>query len=801
MTTTKQLLSSVAVVALSAAAAPIAHAQDAGGQEIITMEEMVVTAQRRAQSIQDVPIAVSAFSQSDLDRLNINEALDLTFTIPNFIGHNNTGLGSANVYYIRGLGNTESIATFDPPVGTYIDDIFIQRQNANNFTLFEVERVEVLRGPQGTLFGRNTTGGAVRILLQPPADEWGGYAEAAYGRFNRLEFRGGFDAPIHDKIKLKVAGFYIEDDGFTENVVTGETINDEESYGLRAAARIEPNEYITWDVAVSYLEQDHLSVLNTPVDGDEVDPTAINNGVLTEIAAAGITVDEPRVASFNISKRGGSGPLLQQLINGEGLGSDTESLLLTSNLKLDFDDISFEIITGYVDVNQDFIIPFFDGGVIFPSFDLSNTPPGGVFSIANEGDHRQFSQEIKANGNLFDGLVDYVAGFYYFEEINDTEVGQINVLRASPDGEGALEYNRILENDTRSYAGYVQFDVRPTERLTLTVGVRYTEETKEIEVRHTIPGFAAALAGDETATFDTQDLLDLGIPIEQSTNLVTPRFAVQYDVTDDLGVFVSATRGFKSGGWNARGVGAESLAPFVREIAWSYEAGARSQWFDNRLTANATAFYLDVGDFQIPSTVEGPGGTPVFITQNFADLEVVGLELEIAAMPVDNLNLFVNLGWQDASYRNLDPMVQAIQANCQTGLATGDTVLIGNNCGNGIITADGSVGDPVRTPDITLAFGGTYAIPVGDIGTILLTGVANYVDDSFTGTNNTPDSFTDSRFIVNAELALTGLLEDRLQLSVECSNCTGKDYVASALAGATYFDDPLTWSVRARYRY
>ena len=195
MTTTKQLLSSVAVVALSAAAAPIAHAQDAGGQEIITMEEMVVTAQRRAQSIQDVPIAVSAFSQSDLDRLNINEALDLTFTIPNFIGHNNTGLGSANVYYIRGLGNTESIATFDPPVGTYIDDIFIQRQNANNFTLFEVERVEVLRGPQGTLFGRNTTGGAVRILLQPPADEWGGYAEAAYGRFNRLEFRGGFDAP------------------------------------------------------------------------------------------------------------------------------------------------------------------------------------------------------------------------------------------------------------------------------------------------------------------------------------------------------------------------------------------------------------------------------------------------------------------------------------------------------------------------------------------------------------------------------------------------------------------------------
>ncbi len=146
--------------------------------------DIIVTAQRRSESVQDVPIAISAFSSDQLEAQGVNNTLQLGQYIPNFVAQNNTGLGGANAYFQRGLGNAESIATFDPPVGTYVDDIYLSRQNANNLSLFDVERVEVLRGPQGTLFGRNTTGGAVSIILRDPAKEFGGYAELGYGRFN-----------------------------------------------------------------------------------------------------------------------------------------------------------------------------------------------------------------------------------------------------------------------------------------------------------------------------------------------------------------------------------------------------------------------------------------------------------------------------------------------------------------------------------------------------------------------------------------------------------------------------------------
>ena len=141
------------------------------------LEEVVVTAERRQASVQDVPIAVSAYSAETVAKLQIDDTLDLINVVPNLFGGNNTGLGTANMYYLRAQGNDESIATFDPPVGTYVDDVYVTRQNANNFSMFDVERIEVLRGPQGTLFGRNTTGGAINIIMRKPSEIQGGYAE------------------------------------------------------------------------------------------------------------------------------------------------------------------------------------------------------------------------------------------------------------------------------------------------------------------------------------------------------------------------------------------------------------------------------------------------------------------------------------------------------------------------------------------------------------------------------------------------------------------------------------------------
>src|SRR5204863_307078 len=147
----------------------------------------------------------------------VSSALDLGQFVPNLIAQNNTGLGSANAYYLRGLGNTETIPTFDPPVGTYVDNIYLSRQNANNLNLFDVERIEVLRGPQGTLFGKNTTGGAISVILRQPAKEFGGYAEVGYGRYDKKLVRASVDIPLADTFQIKLSGYWQDDKGYVKD--------------------------------------------------------------------------------------------------------------------------------------------------------------------------------------------------------------------------------------------------------------------------------------------------------------------------------------------------------------------------------------------------------------------------------------------------------------------------------------------------------------------------------------------------------------------------------------------------------
>jgi len=242
----------------------------------VLMEELIINAQRKEELAQDVPIAVSAYNAEQLNRLQVVETLDITKLVPNMIGHNNTGIGSANAYSIRGLNNTESIATFDPPVGSYIDDIYVARQNGNNFTFFDVDRVEVLRGPQGTLFGRNTTGGAVRVLLKKPGEELGGYAEAGYGSYDRYQLRGSIDVPVSDRFLTKLSGYLVNDNGFVDNLTTGEDINQDENYGVRGAVRWLITDKITWDIAADYTNADQPNIANFKSGNDRISNTALS---------------------------------------------------------------------------------------------------------------------------------------------------------------------------------------------------------------------------------------------------------------------------------------------------------------------------------------------------------------------------------------------------------------------------------------------------------------------------------------------------------------------------------------------
>lgn len=761
-----------------------ARAQEQDGS---ALEEIIVTSQRRAQSVQDIPIAVSAFTADELEARNIVEALDIVQHVPNLIGHNNVGIGTANTYFIRAVGNTESIATFDPPVGTYIDDIYISRQNANNFAFFDMERVEVLRGPQGTLFGRNTTGGAVRLLLKKPGEEVSGFAEASYGRFDEVRLRGSIDLPAHEKVRTKVSAYYVTDDGFTQNINTGDRINDEENYGVRAAAQVLPNDTLTWNISFAFVNHDETNVPSTPTSGKKV-PAASGNFSfsLPALTNAG-SVSTPRFANTGVRKAPLEGSLIQQYLNGGGpLFNRTRTYLWTSNLQMEFEDVSVEVITGFVDLTQKFALDFFDGAIFGAS-------PFGTFTIANEGSHEQFSQEIKAHGSLGGGFIDYVAGVYYINERNDTRFAQVNSFRLfNPVHAGSiLEYDRLLENDTEAGAGYIQLDWNFTDQLTVTTGIRYTDETKELEVRH-FTDVNPALIGPTTARFTTPDLAAAGIPDELNTTIWTPRFAVQYAVHDDLLVFASATRGFKSGGWNARGVNASQIQDFRQEKNWTYEAGFKSEWFDNRLRFNVTGFYSDTTDFQLPSAFNDASGALVFLTRNFADLEVIGAEFELNGSLNEYISAYSTLGLQDADYKNLNAAIISQQQDCLNGLPV---------CGQGIITPEGSIAEPVRAADVTWTTGFNSAFPIGfGDAEIVANGNMQYVGDYTVSTSNTPEGDTGNHWIANASVGIQAA-DQRWGVYAECNNCFGELYVTSALAGFVYFNDPASWRIRTKFRF
>ncbi|MEM1413084.1 MAG: TonB-dependent receptor, partial [Pseudomonadota bacterium] len=707
-------------------------------------------AQRREQSLQEVPIAISAFSGDQLAEFQVTETLDIARLVPNMVAHNNTGLGSGNTYSIRGLNNTESIATFDPPVGSYIDDIYITRQNANNFSLFDVERVEVLRGPQGTLFGRNTTGGAVNVILQKPQEELGGRFELSYGNFNRVTASASVDVPLSDTFLTKFSAYYIEDDGFVDNLTTGEdNLNFEESYGVRGAFRWLASDTITWDAAIAFLDSDHANILNFEQGSDRIS----NTGFRQDGNLVGILVGEKA---------------------GFGQGNVTETLLITSNLTVDTSWGALSFITGLIALDQDFSLDFFDGPL-----------PSGGFTIANQGEHDQFTQEIKLTGSTDSGNIDYVAGVYYLDEDNTTDFGDVFTIDiGTPTGLPLVLADRVLDNTTEAFAVYGQFDYHANDNWTFTVGARYTWEEKDI-------AFRANPNPNAGPGFNTDDIEALGIPTSQDESIITPRFAAQYNFNENINGYVSATRGFKSGGWNARGTAASTIQPFDPEIVWSYEAGLRADWTNN-FRSNLTVFTTDVEDFQLPSAFEDPvTGAITFITQNFADLDITGAELEFLWAPTAELNTFLNVGFQDAEYTNINPSILMQQQACLDGDAS--------SCGVGIVAPDGTIAEPVRSPEYTVSAGLTYDAIVGSF--LLRPSVIwNRVGDQWTGTSNTPESFSETRDVFTAGITLQPSDGD-WSVTAECDNCTDETYVVSALGGFAYIDDPRTYRVRLNYNY
>lgn len=737
-------------VAFGAAGWPgAARAQPPGSGP--SLEEVVVSAQRKAQNLQEVPVAVSSLSREQLEFFQMENTRDVARSIPNMVAANTVGLGTSVLYFLRGVGSTESIATFDLPVGAYIDEVYLSRQNANQLMLADIERVEVLRGPQGTLFGRNTTGGAVQLVTRQPGEAFAGSAELGYGRFNRIVARGMLNIPLAETGAVQISAFSTERDGWLDNRLSAETFNGEKSQGARAALRIEAVEGLSWHSSLQYVDTQSLAIGPPGL----VDPTSF----AASSAPSTGSLYTLRLRDKNCRPGGAVNTWATQGCQF----NQADSLLAISNLQVDFGAGTLNFISGYYQVNQDFAIDFL-GNSHQPIF-------GGLFGanfyIANSGKHEQFSQEIKWQGSAFGDKLSYVAGAYAMKDDNRTGFADTVNLPLAPGVliPTVLADRAPLDNSTENRALYVQGDYALTAAMTLQLGLRYTREKKDIALSGRSLDFGSFTA----VPFGSAEMAAAGIPLAQSAEEATPRGALYYDFSDRMMAYVSYTEGFKSGGWNARGASAVQMQAFGPEFVDSYEAGLRSDWANARLRVNATAFRAQYSDFQIPSVFPG---SSTFLTLNSGEATVDGLELEAVFAIADTSHVFANIGLMDSAYDTLT--ANALAAGIGPELQ--------------------------RAPDTSAQLGLTCRFDFGRAGAVRFSADAKYTSDFETSPANDPEGSIEALTLVNAQIRWTNAAET-LALIAECANCFDKAWHTQNLFGMVYPAEPMTWNIRAKYTF
>lgn len=691
---------------------PTLLAQPASPGGPAVLEELVVTAQRRSGDLQRVPIAVTALDETSMERRQILSTEDVFTEVPGLIGSNNVGQSTAVTFFLRGIGTTESIVTVDPAVGVYVDDVYIARQGVNNFALYDLERIEVLRGPQGTLYGRNSSAGAVKVITKEPDFETTGSLTAGIGNFGHWFARGSFNTGlVDDKLALRVNVMKQEDDGYSTNRTLGEDVNTTNFTGWRVSALWQPTDTLRFILAADHMED----------DSDSVYPAN-----LTPLPS------EPQFTGlFDLNSD------TRQRNLGEGSGYSLTAfwdLGPTTTLKS---------ITAIRETIQVYNLDLSD----------SITP---IYELFTDNDSDQISQEFNLSGSFGDGRFDYTSGLFYFKEESDSILGNEFNLRVPVDGtfvtQPPLYFEQHLETDSESYAVYGEVTWNISEDLSVFLGGRYTTEEKTISTEFyaaPAPGSFPSLPAERALLFDTSVVESFGTPTDIDFNEFTPRVGVNWAPTDDLNLYASYSRGFKSGGWLARLVfpNPDELTDFPAEIVDSYEIGFKAQLFDNRVRTNFAAFYTDFQDlFNTFTNVNGgfSGGT--------TDAEIYGLEAEGTYRVNSNIDIYANFALMDGEYADDLP----------PGLAA-------------------ELGDDLqRLPGFQGKVGVSALYPLGSgNGSLIANFDYSMIGDHFVALSNTPISET-SYDIANATLGWENESQ-KFKFLLRCRNCFDEEYFHSLL--------------------
>lgn len=526
-------------LALGLASAGVAVAQSA---DVIT-----VTAQRREADLQSVPAAVTAIQPEVLETRQIENVIDLQYQTPNLSLAVNTGTASGARIFLRGVGEDESRVSADPAVGVYVDGVYVGRQVGALFDLVDLERVEVLRGPQGTLYGRNSNGGAVKLVSRQPEDENSADLQTTLGNHGRLDFRGVGNLAFSDTTALRVSALYRNRDGFHELTPNGDfaggtlNIGDVETFAWRASLRHEFN--AEWDAVLTF---DQTLDDTEPVP-DSADPANDADGDLFTIEPLpGTTCSQFVPTNFL--------PLGCFLDYASEVDSFGAALTVTGEVG----DFTFQSLTGHRTMEDELA-----SRIGFPYFQST--------------DQDQLSQEFTLTSN-FDGPTNFVAGLFFYTE--DVEM----------DSTFVFDFELGIETDAWAVFGQLTHDF--TDTLTLTAGARYTDETKDIDAANA--SFGGPFARTESADFEN----------------ITYNISLQNQFTDNIMGYASFATGFKSGGWSPDCFStAACFQPVEEEEVETFELGLRSTLADGALRFNATYFFNNYEGLQIGATVPGLGFT------------------------------------------------------------------------------------------------------------------------------------------------------------------------------------------------
>jgi iron complex outermembrane recepter protein len=596
-------------------------------EQSFALEEVIVTARKRAESIQDVPVAVTSISEQLRDA-TIQRLDDISAMAPNVVIESVAGTPGGARLSIRGVSYQEIDKSFDPAIGVVMDGMYLGTSSGSLLQNFDTARIEVLRGPQGTLFGKNTIGGVINVIRGDVTMDWGLDASVSLGENGREDFKAVANVPvIEDVLGLKLFANSINSDGYIKNTTLNKDTggDDYQTYGFAALGQ--PTENLS--IKLHYEKNKNNTDTGSPANFNQADDLTCVIGAVTPVwnaeqgcAALDTGSDETHSSSNFINKN----------------DTEVDSTILT--VDWDLDSFMLTSITAHRDMDEHNL----------RDFDATSAP---FLSIDYFNEYEQFSQELRA-ASKFSDTIEFVGGLYYWEseyEQNwDTRelwyaLDQSGFLSPGlpPGAAGFTPETQATSGqyqDTTSYAAFFSGDWHLTDKLTLNAGLRYTVEEKE---------FSGSIGSVYNSIGDPRPELDYAHYDEEWSEL-SPKIGFSYDYSDDMMIFGVYSEGFKSGGYFGRKTGHSETESYDPEIVDTFELGLKSEWLDRRLIFNTSIFYSEYSDKQEEVLVYISSTQVDTNVSNASKAVLQGVELELQFQVTESISMRAAYGYLDGEY-------------------------------------------------------------------------------------------------------------------------------------------------------